>query len=152
MHEYFQRRPSMDEIINLDELISFCTTIIFNCTAQHSAVNDSQYDIFGYLPNMPLQLLGNPPTIKVLIISQVLFISFHFWGVNKFPWSFPISDVWQDHVTESDLMQHLPDLDVTLRTILLMRLLSARLDHPLGEWDIRHQFDLKVMQEESRYV
>ena len=49
-------------------------------------------------------------------------------------------------------MQHLPDFDVTLRTILLMRLLSARLDNPLGEWDLRHQFDLKVMQEESKYV
>ena len=81
----FQGLPSMDEIINLDELISFCTTIIFNCTAQHSAVNDSQYDIFGYLPNMPLQLLGNPPTNKVLIISLVLFYFFAFFvSFNKF--------------------------------------------------------------------
>ena len=86
MHEYFQRLPSMDEIINLDELISFCTTIIFNCTAQHSAVDDSQYDIFGYLPNMPLQLLGNPPRNKVLIISSGLFISFHFLSLFVYDW------------------------------------------------------------------
>ena len=63
--DHFQGLPSVDEIINLDQLIIFCTTIIFNCTAQHAAVNDSQYNMFSFQPNMPLHLYGNPPTNKV---------------------------------------------------------------------------------------
>ena len=63
--DHFQGQPNVDEITDLDQLISFCTTIIFNCTAQHAAVNDSQYNMFGFQPNMPLHLSGNPPTNKV---------------------------------------------------------------------------------------
>ena len=63
--DHFQGLTSVEEIINLDQLIIFCTTIIFNCTAQHAAVNDSQYNMFSFQPNMPLHLYGNPPTNKV---------------------------------------------------------------------------------------
>ena len=148
MNGEFQGLPTYDEIINLDQLISFCTTIIFNCTAQHSVVNDAQHDIFSYLPNMSLQLLGNPPTKKVCIVLLAVLVRItEYKNILLF---LSISNIGQDPVTEGDLMKYLPDLDTTLRIVLIMRLLSARLENQFGEWDIRHQFDLQVLQEELK--
>ena len=67
---HFQGQPNVDEITDLDKLILFCTTVIFNCTAQHSAINDSQYNMFSFQPNMPLHLSGNPPINKVHFTSS----------------------------------------------------------------------------------
>ena len=47
-----------------DELIEYCTLIMFNGSAQHAAVNFSQFDIYGYVPNSPTALRQPPPTKK----------------------------------------------------------------------------------------
>lgn len=48
-------------IAGLAELV---TTIIFTASAQHAAVNFSQYDAMGYLPNLPGAQYGPPPTMQ----------------------------------------------------------------------------------------
>ena len=46
------------------------TSIIFMCTAGHAAVNLPQYDEYGYSPNYPTLLVGEPPydTVCLLVI------------------------------------------------------------------------------------
>ena len=44
-----------------EKLVSTLTNIIFNCSAQHSAVNFSQYEYVGYVPNRPDSLFKPMP-------------------------------------------------------------------------------------------
>jgi arachidonate 15-lipoxygenase len=43
-----------DRIDTLEQLVEIVTTIIYICGPQHSAVNFSQYEYMGFIPNMPL--------------------------------------------------------------------------------------------------
>lgn len=47
-----------------DQLTLVLTCVIFTCSVQHAAVNFPQYDHFGYPPNYPFVLLGDPPKDK----------------------------------------------------------------------------------------
>ncbi|MBI3272012.1 MAG: hypothetical protein HYZ53_23665 [Planctomycetes bacterium] len=47
-----------------DQLVSFLTQILFTVSAEHAAVNNGQFDYFGYVPNMPATFLLPPPTRK----------------------------------------------------------------------------------------
>nr|XP_043904894.1 arachidonate 12-lipoxygenase, 12R-type-like isoform X2 [Solea senegalensis] len=47
-----------------EEVIRFVTMVIFTVTAQHSAVNNGQYDYISCLPNGPIVLHKPPPTTK----------------------------------------------------------------------------------------
>jgi|GEM_PF-231989 len=46
------------------DLCRFLTQVIFVATAEHSAVNNGQYDYFGYVPNVPGALSKPPPRTK----------------------------------------------------------------------------------------
>lgn len=55
--------PTVDhpgEIKTLQQAIEVATQIIFTCSAQHAAVNFSQFDYFGYAPNAPLAAYAQP--------------------------------------------------------------------------------------------
>lgn len=55
--------PSTDhpgQITQLQELVDLATLIIFTCGPQHAAVNFSQFDYFGYVPNAPLAAYARP--------------------------------------------------------------------------------------------
>ncbi|XP_064618823.1 allene oxide synthase-lipoxygenase protein-like [Lineus longissimus] len=47
-----------------EQLIEFITSVIFNCSAEHAAVNFSQYDEYAFPPNYSAQLEGKPPANK----------------------------------------------------------------------------------------
>ena len=53
-----------DKIESREELILYCTLIMYNGSAQHAAVNFGQYDIYGFVPNAPFALRKPPPTEK----------------------------------------------------------------------------------------
>ena len=47
------------------DLVLVCTSIIFTCSAQHKAVNASQYNEYAFPPNYPIYLAGQPPVNRV---------------------------------------------------------------------------------------
>ena len=46
------------------DLVEYCTLIMFTGSVQHSAVNFGQFQIYGYVPNSPLNLRQPLPTKK----------------------------------------------------------------------------------------
>ncbi|MDX2228687.1 MAG: lipoxygenase family protein [Leptolyngbyaceae cyanobacterium bins.349] len=52
------------KLLSLQQLIDIATQIIFTCGPQHAAVNFSQFDYVGYVPNAPLAAYGLPDACK----------------------------------------------------------------------------------------
>ncbi len=64
--------PGNGRLSHLEDLILVCTSIMFTCTVQHSATNYSQYEEFGFPPNYPALLNGEPPIDKVWHLPSVV--------------------------------------------------------------------------------
>ncbi|XP_071803307.1 allene oxide synthase-lipoxygenase protein-like [Asterias amurensis] len=52
------------------ELIDVLVSIIFAASISHAAVNFNQYDEYGFPPNAPLWMSGQPPTNKTPLTEQ----------------------------------------------------------------------------------
>ena len=61
--------PNNGEFKTNLELINTVTSIIFTCTCQHAAVNFGQYEEYGFPPNYPALLHGDPPSDRVRHIA-----------------------------------------------------------------------------------
>ena len=60
-HEAPQGHGFPAKIETKEELIEYCTLIIFTGSAQHAAVNFGQFDTYGYTPNAPIGMRKAPP-------------------------------------------------------------------------------------------
>lgn len=67
--------PEGGAISKRDNLKRVLTRIIFTTTAEHSSVNNGQYDMFGYPPNVPGAMYKPWPTDKSDPLSEKDFIS-----------------------------------------------------------------------------
>ena len=47
-------------------------------------------------------------------------------------------------------MERIPDVDAMIQAALITRLLSFQSAQRLTEWDLRYQFDLQILQLESK--
>ena len=52
------------KIESCNDLIHYCTLIMFTASAQHAAINFGQFDIYGFAPNAPFLLRKPSPTNK----------------------------------------------------------------------------------------
>ncbi|MGM3306656.1 lipoxygenase family protein [Anabaena sp. WFMT] len=58
----YPRVPGFTKIGSLQQLIDIATITIFTCGPQHAAINFSQFDYFGYVPNAPFANYNRPDT------------------------------------------------------------------------------------------
>ena len=67
--------PEGGKLTQRDSLQQILTGIIFTCTAEHASVNNGQYDMFGYLPNVPGSMYAPYPTSKANAMSEEDFVA-----------------------------------------------------------------------------
>ena len=63
------------DIHSKEELVGYCTLIMFTGSAQHASINFGQYEIYGYVPNAPFAMRLPPPTKKGVADYQRLLDS-----------------------------------------------------------------------------
>ncbi|NJR50196.1 MAG: lipoxygenase [Leptolyngbyaceae cyanobacterium CSU_1_3] len=89
------------EITTLQQAIAVVTQVIFTCSAQHAAVNFSQFDYFGYTPNAPLAAYTQPDvpaTLKELLPSPEQ-------DLGQMELTFALSGVLYSHLGSNDMMR-----------------------------------------------
>ncbi len=59
-------------LASLDRLVQVVTAIVFIATAQHSAANNGQYELYAYIPNVPGALFAPPPATKAPLSEESL--------------------------------------------------------------------------------
>jgi hypothetical protein len=62
-------------VSSVDRLVHVVTTMIFIATAEHSSTNNGQYDMYGFIPNVPGAIFSAPPVTKTPLTEQSLFDS-----------------------------------------------------------------------------
>jgi hypothetical protein len=67
--------PEGGSASNRETLKIVLTRVIFTCTAEHSSVNNGQYEMFGYPPNVPGSMYKPWPTSKDDPLSEEDFVS-----------------------------------------------------------------------------
>jgi arachidonate 15-lipoxygenase len=67
----FPNAANPGQITTVAQLIDVATQLIFTCSAQHAAVNFSQFDYFGYVPNGPMAAYTQPD-IETTTVADLL--------------------------------------------------------------------------------
>ena len=104
--------PTLDSRVALTE---FVTLIIFTASAQHAAVNFSQFDHMGFVPNMPGAAYAPLP-----------------------------SRAGKGEATEAHYLKMLPPMDQALRQFNIAYQLSNLRDNFLGDYPLLHFRDRRV--------
>ena len=60
------------QITKFDELVEYCTLIMFTGSVQHTAVNFGQFQMYGFIPNSPFNLRKPLPTVKGEVTLEYL--------------------------------------------------------------------------------
>ena len=63
--------PGNGQLTSNEQLITILTTIIYTCSVSHASTNFPQYEEYGFPPNYPGLLRGQPPTTKVSSVHSV---------------------------------------------------------------------------------
>ena len=57
--------PGDGQLTSTDQLVAVLTTIVYTCSVSHASTNFPQYEEYGFPPNYPGLLRGQPPRTKV---------------------------------------------------------------------------------------
>jgi arachidonate 15-lipoxygenase len=99
----YPRVPDFSEKIHsLQQLIDIATQIIFTCGPQHAAVNFSQFDYAGYMPNAPLATYARPDAAVKLeeVLPPV------DQDLNQMELTFALSGIIWGRLGDSQLIQY----------------------------------------------
>ncbi|XP_038642656.1 polyunsaturated fatty acid 5-lipoxygenase-like [Scyliorhinus canicula] len=112
-----------------DELCKFLTMIIFNCSAQHAALNNGQYDWGSWVPNSPCSMRKPPPTEKGKVTMEHIMESLPnvhqaclqmaiLWILNHPPWEMrKFGDYKEKHFTEDKVQTIINEFQDKLKEI-----------------------------------
>ncbi|KAJ4944664.1 hypothetical protein JOQ06_013207 [Pogonophryne albipinna] len=114
---------------SVTELVKFVTMVLFTCSAQHSAVNDGQFDYGGWMPNSPFSLQLAPPTTKGTTSEATMLKTLPdigtsaqgmaaLWILSKPPFDFvPLGQFPEEHFTEEIPCQLIKDFQGELEVL-----------------------------------
>lgn len=103
----YPRIPGFTKIGSLQQLIDIATITIFTCGPQHAAVNFSQYDYFGYVPNAPLANYSRPDTPA----SLEEFLPSTDKDLQQMRLTSALSGIYWGNLGSSDLIQFADKID-----------------------------------------
>jgi len=64
--------PGDGRLDTFDQLSRLLTAIIFTASAEHASTNNGQYDMYGYMPNVPGAMYSPPPTTRQALTEENL--------------------------------------------------------------------------------
>lgn len=62
--------PGNGDTATIEDIVALVTTIVFNASVQHAAVNFLQYDQYGFPIVYPASLNGKPMKSKVSVLWE----------------------------------------------------------------------------------
>ncbi|KAI4832930.1 hypothetical protein KUCAC02_015866 [Chaenocephalus aceratus] len=133
---------------SVTELVKFVTMVLFTCSAQHSAVNDGQFDYGGWMPNSPFTLQLAPPTTKGTTCEATMLNTLPdigtsaqgmatLWLLSKPPFDFvPLGQFPEEHFSEDIPCQLIKDFQEQLEVLsACIRVRNIGLDIPYTYMD-----------------
>ncbi|KAG1674198.1 Hydroperoxide isomerase ALOXE3 [Nymphon striatum] len=106
--------------MNLKDLVDIVTTVLFQATAYHSAVNGELFDNAGIPANYPIGLRKPPPTTKL-----------HPWGSIE-----PrLRTTGLEDISEQDILDSLPNKFTTFDTGVIATILGLEMGNFLVEME-----------------
>jgi len=102
-------------------LIQTVSSLIYTCTAKHAAIDFNQYDQYGFPPNYPIYLYGEPPKDE------------------------------NHKYTDLDLAQALPDNIRSAAILNLTVRLHKSAVQRLGYWEMKYQYDPPAQAAEKKF-
>lgn len=103
----YPRVPGFIKIGSLQQLIDIATITIFTCGPQHAALNFSQFDYFGYVPNAPLANYSRPDTTTNL--DEILPSTAR--DLEQMQLSFALSGIHWSKLGSSNFIQFVDRID-----------------------------------------